>query len=1011
MQPPKIDKRTYNEIIKDISRKLPYYAPQLKFDEAQKDATGALIKIFAGMFEGTLKNLNRVPEKNHLAFLNMLGTKLLPSEPARVPLTFKLSKGTKNPVFIRQGTKVSANPQDGGSPVTFETEKGILAVVSKLQGAYYVSKEKDFISQIPQGLLSEDIACASSGEGTALFDFLNAENLQSHVFYIGDRELFNICKQVKFRIEASSIAGRIYDIIQKNRMSSIVEWFYFAGESEDKKPVWKPFDYFGVNKDPGYITLYKNNSDEIRNYKINGIESRWIKCKVNSENVNDFVNLKVNPADIKGEWILTEMVPDRAYYNSIPLKMVKGKKIYPFGQTPRTNDTFYLSCNEALAIQDEELTVSFSLFFDSVYPRNSTEAPITAKLSWEYWNGNSWARLETVTENNLNSQTNNSIKFKSPNDIKITSVNGEKGLWLRVRIVSGDYGREVVIQNGQQFSLEPRYKVPCINNITISASGTKKKQVDEFITYNNLDFYRYDRIYDKEPQNVEIVSIPYDSYPSFYLSFDKAFEKGPVSILFSIEDRAYTKENIPRIRWEYYSKSGEWKNMEVSDDGTQNLTRTGILVFSMPPDFALSLRFGKNLYWIRAVDLSGKYDGRVQGVITPVLKGIYLNTTWASQSETIENETFSSSGNHSQEFTLSKKSVTYHEIWINEINSLTEADRLEIFRSGKFRVTEIKDTFGVTKEFWIKWHQVSDILFSGRDHRSYEIDPAFGLIRFGDGSNGAVPPIGTDNIRVVYKAGGGSRGNLGTGLINSMNSSISFVEGVFNPEPSKGGFEMETTGQMLKRASKIIRNRGKAVTAKDFEELAMEASRSIARVKCLPNTNDKDNCETGWVTLVVLPQSRDERPVCSPELMRRIEEYILLRTSNCIVFPKNFRVINPGYMEISVNAVVKAADIELMLEVEKKILSGLSDFLNPIRGGARGEGWDFGRMPYFSDFYALLERIPGIDYVDDLSLLITDPDKKNSLTIDTMSKLDMKNYILKPYALVSNGKHSITLKI
>jgi len=135
------------------------------------------------------------------------------------------------------------------------------------------------------------------------------------------------------------------------------------------------------------------------------------------------------------------------------------------------------------------------------------------------------------------------------------------------------------------------------------------------------------------------------------------------------------------------------------------------------------------------------------------------------------------------------------------------------------------------------------------------------LIIFGNGVNGEDPPVGTNNIRVVYKAGGGSRGNLGIGEINSMNSSIKFVEGVFNPEPSIGGFEMETTAQMLKRASKTIRNRGKAVTVKDFEELAAEASRSIARVKCLPNMNDKYINETGWVTLVVLPWSTDEKPV------------------------------------------------------------------------------------------------------------------------------------------------------
>jgi hypothetical protein len=101
--------------------------------------------------------------------------------------------------------------------------------------------------------------------------------------------------------------------------------------------------------------------------------------------------------------------------------------------------------------------------------------------------------------------------------------------------------------------------------------------------------------------------------------------------------------------------------------------------------------------------------------------------------------------------------------------------------------------------------------------------------------------------------------------------------------------------------------------------------------------------------------------------------------------------------------------VEVITGVEKEILSRLSNYLNPIKGGSRGEGWDFGRMPYFSDFYALLERVPGVDHVEELSLLITGPDK-NSVVVDAVRILDLENYVLKPYALVSNGKHSYNAK-
>jgi hypothetical protein len=74
----------------------------------------------------------------------------------------------------------------------------------------------------------------------------------------------------------------------------------------------------------------------------------------------------------------------------------------------------------------------------------------------------------------------------------------------------------------------------------------------------------------------------------------------------------------------------------------------------MPSDFAPCMQFGSNLYWIRAVDINVNLIAHCRAEY-PHYQGIYLNTAWASQSETFEDETFSSLGTHSQEFTLDEK--------------------------------------------------------------------------------------------------------------------------------------------------------------------------------------------------------------------------------------------------------------------------------------------------------------------------------------------------------------------
>ena len=71
----------------------------------------------------------------------------------------------------------------------------------------------------------------------------------------------------------------------------------------------------------------------------------------------------------------------------------------------------------------------------------------------------------------------------------------------------------------------------------------------------------------------------------------------------------------------------------------------------------------------------------------------------------------------------------------------------------------------------------------------------------------------------------------------------------------------------------------------------------------------------------------------------------------------------------------------------------LEAFLHPLTGG-KGEGWQFGRYPRKSDFYAIIQSIPGVNYVDSLEI--------SSLT-DNISSLSADT-------LIYSGNHTINLK-
>jgi hypothetical protein len=85
--PPRMDKRDTEEIVEDIRVLAPYYVPELDVSEGRGVGV-ALIRIFAGMQGLIVDRLNKVPEKNFVAFLDMLGIRIIPAQPARAAVTF-----------------------------------------------------------------------------------------------------------------------------------------------------------------------------------------------------------------------------------------------------------------------------------------------------------------------------------------------------------------------------------------------------------------------------------------------------------------------------------------------------------------------------------------------------------------------------------------------------------------------------------------------------------------------------------------------------------------------------------------------------------------------------------------------------------------------------------------------------------------------------------------------------------------------------------------------------------
>jgi hypothetical protein len=383
-------------------------------------------------------------------------------------------------------------------------------------------------------------------------------------------------------------------------------------------------------------------------------------------------------------------------------------------------------------------------------------------------------------------------------------------------------------------------------------------------------------------------------------------------------------------------------------------------------------RFGTPRTWMRARLTSDRAPRRGR------INGIHLNAVWAAQLQTFENEALgSSNGQPGQVFFARNTPVLDGEVL--EVRELSGARahveepvlRGELARAGisdaDVRVVTDPRT-GRTSELWVRWRPRTNLLFSSSEAREYAIERTRGRIVFGGRGHGMILPAGTDNVRLRrYRSGGGVIGNVSSGGISQLLAGV-LAERVSNVRAAEGGADSERIERVLWRGPYTIRHRRQAISAADYEHLALEASPAVAVARALPTTHPSGRFAPGWVTVRIVPQSNDARPMPSFELRDRVRRFLVARAPSAI--GDQIAVVAPLFLPVGVDAAVAPSDASAAGPTLEAVRTALVRFLHPLTGGPLGRGWPFGRDVHLSDVAALLESVPGVDYVQTLALTV-----------------------------------------
>ena len=585
------------------------------------------------------------------------------------------------------------------------------------------------------------------------------------------------------------------------------------------------------------------------------------------------------------------------------------------------------------------------------------------------------------------------IVFQLP-PVVAAQVNGQSSYWIRVRLTAGDYGRPTEFvpvdpnDPSKGFRAKPgtgNLNAPVVTDLKL---GYEAERSPTSVLTQNGFLYRDQTAANKTPTGfspfVSVEDLTPELYadpePAFYLGFDAAFPEQPVTLYVAVAPRAFagrvSKEHaasvtlssaLPALRWEYFNGT-IWRELTVFD-GTNDLTESGTVEFLTPTDMKPLAKFDLTArYWIRARSPENDpFD-------TQRVLGVFLNTVPAIQAITVQDETLGSgNGQPSQTLRFTRTPVLPgQQVMVREPEPPSDEERTALAaEEGDDAVQERTNSTTGETEIWVRWHEVANFIRSDTRSRHYTLDHTTGVLLFGDGTHGVVPPRGTNNIVATYRTGGGTAGNAPKAAIAQVKSPLPGVAAVTNPITADGGAVAETVAMVRERGPQTLKHRYRAVTCADLEWLARQAAGTrVARTKCLPNVNRDLRFEPGWVTLMIVPQGTGSKLSPSAELIRQVEDYLEARAFVGLSqqTPARVNVIGPGYLQVTVVAEVVPQDIDEAQRVKQRALTALDAFFHPLTGGPNGTGWEFGRDVYVSEVSQVLEGVSGVSHVKTLQL-------------------------------------------
>jgi predicted phage baseplate assembly protein len=419
-----------------------------------------------------------------------------------------------------------------------------------------------------------------------------------------------------------------------------------------------------------------------------------------------------------------------------------------------------------------------------------------------------------------------------------------------------------------------------------------------------------------------------------------------------------TPDDVP-WRWEAWDGTS-WSACELESDATGGLNQPGDVVLHIPPTHTALVLGGRRAGWLRCVVASphGRQRAytespRPRSIIAATVGG----TVEAMHAEIVSDEPLGiAEGVAGQQFPLQRRPVVCG----------VHPPELEVV-----------DQDGV-----LMWRSVDSFADLHSEDHAFQLDPVAGVVLLGPAVRtvggtmrhyGAVPAKGAALRMRTYWTGGGVRGNVTAGTLTVLKTSLPFIRDVRNRRNAAGGVDGESVEEAEVRAPLALRSRRRAVTVQDVEQIARDADRDVARVRCLPV---EDAGVAPAMRVLIVPRAEQDRVgrleweslIPSDRMLSAVTEEL----EKARVIGTRINVEPAYYQAVTVVARVLARPRLAVDELQPRLLAALYSYINPLTGGPDGTGWPFGRPVQTGDVYTVLSQVDGVELLEDVRLFRAD---------------------------------------